>query len=649
VKINSYRDYSALRNELLEIVQSIRDVAAGIELGEQTLHSLTRVGNMVSNDVFRIMFVGSFSRGKSTMINALLGQDILPAKLAPTTAIITVIKYGDTPRATLFYKDGVRAPLEVPINELRHHLIIPKGAFQQTEYGNKIETQYEKMEIEYPLELCQDGVEIVDSPGLEEDEVRARITLTFLNQADAAVVLLSCQQLITLEEERFIKDELQRRGFDNIFYTVNFCDELETSEDEEDLRHRCDQKLGKPDRLYMLSAREALHGKMDGDVELLNKSRFLKFQQDLETFLVREKGLRKFRTSTKMINAIIDELLSLAQVRWALIEQNSATELEAKEREFARRQTEIIKRKETVLARIGEKGAFMAERICSSFSRKCLEISRSLEDIAKESDDESIGVIGVLLDRTKYQHAVAAKMEQQVRAEFKKWAETEVPALLQVDVQGLKQSIESELEIILSDIEDLKVLLDPRFERDTAGKENVMERFIAGLGGLLFFDIGTALAGDRIGLEAAIQDIVIIFAGNVALFVLGILNPFTAVAMTAGAAYWVITSKGEKMKEEIRLRLATELRPKIDALPSEQEDFIREKVFGEINRLAKAIHIGVESLLDDIGQQFKIAKRDIVRDREKVVAECKEVVDSLHGTKKQLSELESSWMEETSA
>lgn len=52
--------------------------------------------HLVNSNRFRVIIIGSFSRGKSTMINALLGNKILPAKLTPTTAVITVIKYGRT-------------------------------------------------------------------------------------------------------------------------------------------------------------------------------------------------------------------------------------------------------------------------------------------------------------------------------------------------------------------------------------------------------------------------------------------------------------------------------------------------------------------------------------------------------------------------
>lgn len=128
----------------------------------------------------------------------------------------------------------------------------------QSNYPTRIDTTVEMVEIYYPLDLCKNGVEIVDSPGLEEDETRQKITMRFLNECDAAIVVLSCQQLLTMQEERFIREELLTRGFDHIFYALNYADAL-TSEDEEDVWFRFREKVRNGSHSFMVSAREALY------------------------------------------------------------------------------------------------------------------------------------------------------------------------------------------------------------------------------------------------------------------------------------------------------------------------------------------------------------------------------------------------------
>jgi hypothetical protein len=54
----------------------------------------------------RVLVAGEAKRGKSTLINALLGRDVLPSGVTPLTAVATTVRYGDDPRAEVFFLDG---------------------------------------------------------------------------------------------------------------------------------------------------------------------------------------------------------------------------------------------------------------------------------------------------------------------------------------------------------------------------------------------------------------------------------------------------------------------------------------------------------------------------------------------------------------
>ena len=196
--------------------------------------------HLVTESMFRVIVVGGFSRGKSTLINALLGDKVLPAKMTPTTAVITVIKYGEQPRALVYFKDRDE-PEEVSPENLREYLLIRRKDHKHGSYSSRIETPVERVELYYPLDLCKNGVEIVDSPGLEEDETRQKLTVRFLNECDAAIMVLSCLQLLTLQELKFVREELIGRGYDHIFYAVNYADHL-TEDDELDIWERVRKK-----------------------------------------------------------------------------------------------------------------------------------------------------------------------------------------------------------------------------------------------------------------------------------------------------------------------------------------------------------------------------------------------------------------------
>jgi septin family protein len=125
---------------------------------------------------FSIVIVGEFKRGKSTVLNALLGRPVLPQKAAPCTAIITQITYGEPPQVRVLFADGTpderltpeefKAKYELKVTDTND---VP----EDTEAFERYEQQMEKVfrdrfghidhaEIAYPIELCHNGVELVD-------------------------------------------------------------------------------------------------------------------------------------------------------------------------------------------------------------------------------------------------------------------------------------------------------------------------------------------------------------------------------------------------------------------------------------------------------------------------------------------------------
>src|SRR5689334_14201144 len=57
--------------------------------------NLNTAAETLKGGIFRLMLLGDMKRGKSTLLNALLGQDLLPARATPCTAIITVLRFGE--------------------------------------------------------------------------------------------------------------------------------------------------------------------------------------------------------------------------------------------------------------------------------------------------------------------------------------------------------------------------------------------------------------------------------------------------------------------------------------------------------------------------------------------------------------------------
>ena len=117
----TYADFLQIREEMNSLVATTQKLSAELEISKETSQRIERIANIINNEIFRIIVVGGFSRGKSSLINALLGEKLLPAKLTPTTALLTFIRYGEVPEAILFYKDERITPKTVPLDQLRDY------------------------------------------------------------------------------------------------------------------------------------------------------------------------------------------------------------------------------------------------------------------------------------------------------------------------------------------------------------------------------------------------------------------------------------------------------------------------------------------------------------------------------------------------
>jgi hypothetical protein len=165
---------------------------------DSTLQSETRELSMrLADDRFNLMIVGRFSRGKSTLINAVLGGPYLPTGIVPLTSVITTIRYGSRKQVVLYFNES-RMRREIPLSELGDYVT------QQSNPGNVKNVAY--AEIELPVELLRRGVFFVDSPGLGSSITENTLTTErFFPEADAFVLMTSYESPLSKEEDRALR------------------------------------------------------------------------------------------------------------------------------------------------------------------------------------------------------------------------------------------------------------------------------------------------------------------------------------------------------------------------------------------------------------------------------------------------------------
>ncbi len=295
--------YSKIKTNLIDDLTKLEKIVTNghIKTLTQSLHKKLEV------DIFSLVIVGQFKRGKTTFINALLGEDILPTAIIPLTSIITILTYGDKLEITTFFENGNEK--EIKLDEL--------SSYVTEKYNPKNEKKVSRVEIKYPSPYLKNGVQIIDTPGIASvHEHNTKTTYEYLPQADVAIFLTSVDPPLTEAELHFLHDI--KNIVVKTFFIQNKIDTVNISDQKESLaftKEVIEKEAGYKDIIiYPLSAKQALEGKIDNKLEKINGSGLSNFEQSLETFLINEKGNALFKSSIEKINNFISEELFLIEI-----------------------------------------------------------------------------------------------------------------------------------------------------------------------------------------------------------------------------------------------------------------------------------------------------------------------------------------------
>jgi len=278
-----------VKSELVQCAEELAGLAERLDQVDLADRAEERLGKLAAEE-FNLAVFGQFKRGKSTLINALLGADLLPTAVVPLTSIVTVLRYGREPAAVVTFTDGRRA--SIAVSEIADYI---------TERGNpQNEKGVRQVEIRYPAPLLKDGVRLIDTPGVGSVFLNnSEVTYDFLPNADAAILVLAADQPISQAEVEFLHEV--RRYAAKFFFLLNKIDILSEPELEESLGFCCpvvQQELQTSGIvLYPISAKQALMGRLQEDDVLVDQSRVPELEQALTRFLMREKGATLLETT----------------------------------------------------------------------------------------------------------------------------------------------------------------------------------------------------------------------------------------------------------------------------------------------------------------------------------------------------------------
>jgi GTP-binding protein EngB required for normal cell division len=301
------RDYESAKFELAEVLRAI-SVRLPKERGDPRSR-LTELFTRLAEDRFNLVVAGRFSRGKSTLMNAILGVDRLPTGILPLTSVITSVAYSSREQVQIEFEQGSFG-YEIPMSDLADYV---------TERGNPGNVKrIAKARIGLPVELLRRGFYFVDTPGLGSAIVQnARTTEGFLPEADALLMVSGYDAPLSDDELRIARTlaRLKRR----LFFVLNKQDVVSEGERGEVFgyvqRQLAEIFDGNAPHIFSVSARDALEAKLAGDRARLQASGIPALEIELTRFLIENKSEDFLRGMCERVLQFLGNLGSDADVQ----------------------------------------------------------------------------------------------------------------------------------------------------------------------------------------------------------------------------------------------------------------------------------------------------------------------------------------------
>ncbi|GAP06022.1 dynamin family [Anaerolinea thermolimosa] len=294
---NQLRYYTLARQQVGDLLRS------GLQLfrknnnvtGEEQCRALLV---KLAEDRFNLVVVGQFKRGKSSLMNAIIGRDLLPTGLLPLTSAITTLCFGPQEKVYIKRSDWVFEQ-EINFSELPEYV---------TEQGNPGNTKgVIEARVELPIPFLRRGLFFIDTPGIGSNRSEnTATTYAFLPQSDAVIFVTSVEAPLSEPEEAFLRDvQLYARRLFVVVNKVDLLAEKEVDSVFDYIKTGVSRILGSSDiRIYPLSARLALESKLHSGNPNVGQNGLEILEADLEKFLAEEK-------SQLLLVSILDQLLRI--------------------------------------------------------------------------------------------------------------------------------------------------------------------------------------------------------------------------------------------------------------------------------------------------------------------------------------------------
>jgi len=635
--------FAAARRTFIEQIEHV--LARAEALGVEST-GFKRLKEQIESDYFRVAVLGEFKRGKSTLINAMLGsRDLLPADILPSTSALIEIRYGDT--LEFLIQDSLAPGHYSARSKEAFHTDAGAAALHASrrEEARAEGERIPRWRLHVPSEFLRKGiVEIVDTPGLGEDYARDWIAKQEAHRADAAILVFAAKQLGSQMELDLVAEMAPK--LENLVLAVNWSDDVAPTEWPRLRGHVVTRLKAKgltiPEEriIFVAASREGVdQNGVDWTAQLVELSGVV------QDHLIARCGSRK---ATALAKAVLAELVraragvdGTLRVRRRGLEHVEGLEQAARD---AQRMFETARQSVDIAATEISASRSTAERLTREFFASLDQIF----DAVSEEKKDWLSSHSIVTSPKKHVKEVAEKAGQSVGRAVAAWVMTKGAAIVQEDVEARFRDLSKNLSSLTEFIEiasgrDAPPVIEDLKRRalEDAGGGPVIETK-AEVGGAV---LQTALRGAiTLAVGYVVSDIVLYYILGV---ISGFLNPILlAAALVVSVVGWLL--KGEdwariKIRQSVFDKLKDGLAgPDSKARLAKSFGKASEEAFGRIGNSFKA---NASELLNELRYQQQQTERELNEKRialgtpevlaaqlaalEKLASEARRALDSL--------------------
>ena len=265
-KVDSELEKSSFKELKATIEELISQLQVDIT-NEEISKEINATKNYLNTQKFSIGITGVMNAGKSTMLNALMGREILGSAVVPETANLTIVKHNSTDNAKVYYwntqewerivksaeqlesmREFVNETNKIFGEDLKNY-IRPTSRFDEIDINDlssytSAATSGKKcnlvkyVELGSKLDFLSDGIEIVDTPGLDDPVIqREEITKEYISQCDMMLHLMNVSQSATLKDVEFIIDAVLYQNISKLLIVITRADTVSKEQLDEVIKY----------------------------------------------------------------------------------------------------------------------------------------------------------------------------------------------------------------------------------------------------------------------------------------------------------------------------------------------------------------------------------------------------------------------------